>query len=534
MGDQVAAPGRQTEVDPRVEARLSAVGGVVRWLAVVYALIGVVGLALPAARDIPPDPVGVRDLNVAGGLALAALAFGALLAGDTTYTVGANLTWRRVGVGLSIAAGGFGLLVMSVFFIDQTGMWGARSDVPAFSLGLILTVLGAAIPLSVSRSEWAVIAGQIGALLVFSLAAVIGLGYVYGDPSVGRLFPRPAISFQAALSGVLIAIGAFLVRPGSGLLSVAVSAGPGGKALRRLGPLALLTPALLLFIVESVPITDRLDAVALVSVGLGLVLLILLAIFVRALDTTAIEAATMAAQAERATIGLEQEAPVVNRVSNMLHIVTVDNDDGWEVATRYRPGHGSVAGDASIVRTISPGLLGAVLVDITGHGAEPAILALRVRDLLIQALMVGLTPAQALNSVSWSAPGDVFASAIVVTLSRNDGDGWICSAGHPPAILVGTENATLMEATGPLLYLDPAAVYTDAQFTLAPGHELVLFSDGVGDVQKLEDGRTEPEKLSDLLLAEGGTASRTAELVLGFADRDPSDDQSVVVIQRST
>lgn len=532
MDEQVAAPGRHTTIDPRLEARLSRLGRAFRWLAVGYTLLGVLGLLLPAARDIPPGPAGVRDLTTGAGIGLAVLALGSLLAGDTNHILGSNVIWRRIGLGLALAAGALGLVTMITFIVDRTDIWGDRLETPAFSVGVILTVLGIAVPFSVDRSESKVIASQVGALLVFSLTAIIGLGYGYGDPSIGRLFVEPAISFQATLSGALIATGVLLVRPGSGLLSVASSPGAGGKVLRRFGPVVLLTPALLLVVVEGVSFADRVDAVALVSVGLGLFLLILLSVFVRALDQTAIEASDLAARADRASIGLEQEAPVVNRVSDLQHIVSVEGDDEWEVATRYRPGRGSVAGDASIVRRISSDRLGAALVDVTGHGAEPALLALRLRDLLIQSLMIGLTPAQALASVAWSAPGDVFASAVVVTISRSSGEGLISSAGHPPAVRVGTQEAFLLDSMGPLLYVEPEFEYADQPFELNPGDELVLFSDGIGDVQRIEDGRTEPEKLSDLLLAEGGTATRTAELVLGFADPEPSDDQSVVVIRR--
>jgi serine phosphatase RsbU (regulator of sigma subunit) len=62
---------------------------------------------------------------------------------------------------------------------------------------------------------------------------------------------------------------------------------------------------------------------------------------------------------------------------------------------------------------------------------------------------------------------------------------------------------------------------------------MVLYSDGVADVQVANGGRTEPELLADLLLAEGGVASRTADLVLGFGKSHPTDDQTVLVVRRN-
>jgi hypothetical protein len=533
MAEVVAAPGRHTTVDPKVESRLTAAGRFARWTAFGYSVIALIGVWQPALRDVPPGPSIVRDMPTASGVSLAVLAFGALLAGEVTHTVGSNVFWRRTGVTLSLGSAAFGVLIIGLFFSNQTEIWGDWLESPAFSVGVALVVLGVAVPLSVSRIDGRVIAGQVGALLVFSLAAVIYIGYAYGDPSVGRLFLTPEISFQSSLVAVLTAVGILLMRPTSGLLSTASSPGSGGRLLRWFGPVVLFMPAILLLVVETVPLTERVDVVAFVSVGLGLFLLVLLSFFVRALDNTAIEAATLAAQAERARTGLEQEAPVVSGMADLFHIVDVSGVEGWEVATRFRPGRGTVAGDSSAVFALPDGALGAVMVDLTGHGADPAIWAIRVRDLLLQSLIVGRSPTEAMGLVEWSVPDDVLASAIVLRLDPATGRVRLCSAGHPPAIVVGEQEAILKAPTGPLLYLRHSMLYEEHEFVLSAGHSLVAFSDGVADVQMTRGGLTEPESLAELLAAEAGPATRSADLVLGFADPDKTDDQTVVVIRRS-
>lgn len=532
MPDQVSAPGPTTTVDPRVEARLSNAGRVMRWVATGYAFLGLLGIVFEGL-PLLPDPPLIRPLTSSAAIPLTVLAVGALLAGDIKPSSSRSVWLRRVGVVLAVGAALFGIVIMVIFFANKTELWGMPEEVPAFSVGVILVVLGLAVPLSVSRSDSIVVAGQIGAFLVFSLAAVIFFGYLYGDPSVGRLFLRPEISFQASITSVLIAIGVVLMRPASGMLSMASSPGAGGRLLRRMGPVVVFTPAVLLFVAETVPSTERIDVLAFISVGLGLLLLIMLTVFVRALDQTAIEATTSAAQAERARVGLQQEAPVITVMAETLHTVDVADSEPWEVATRFRPGRGSVAGDASTVRILPDGSVGAVLVDLTGHGALPAVWAIRVRDLLVHSLISGSTPAEAVSSVAWSAPGDALASAMVLTVS-DAGDVRLCSAGHPPVIVVGTQESTLRRPTGPLIYLDPQARYQDEHFTISSGECLVAFSDGVADVQVLRNGQTEPEILADMLVSEGGNAARTAELVLGFAPSEPTDDQTVIVIRRTS
>jgi len=533
MADQVAAPGVHTTIDPRVEVRLANAGRAFRWMAVTFAAVMLLGLVFEGFDSIPPGPSLVRETPVASAISLAFLAIGALFAGDIVYSAGFGPNWRRFGIAMCLGCALFGVFMTVVYFTDRTDIWGESLAIPAFSVGVILVILGFSVPLSVSRIEWRVVAGQVGALLVFSLTAVIFLAYLYGDPSVGLLFLRPAISFQSSIEAVLLAVGILLIRPASGLLSTASSPGSGGRMLRWFGPIVLFVPALLLFVTQQVPSNDRVDVLAFVSVGLGLFLLVLLSFFVKALDDTAIEAATLAAEARRARRGLEQEAPIVSGMTDLFHLVDVTGLEGWEVATRYRPGVGVVAGDASAVHRLPDGKLGAVLVDLTGHGADPAVLAIRLRDLLLQSLVAGATPIEAMGLVEWLVPPDALASAMVIEVDPESGHVSLCSAGHPPAILVGSLHVTLMTPTGPLLYLEHSALYEEHTFEMAHGDTLVACSDGVADVQRTRNGRTEPELLGDMLLAEGGQASRTADLVLGYADSEPTDDQTVVVIRRA-
>jgi hypothetical protein len=445
-------------------------------------------------------------------------------------------TWRRVGSVLCVLIALYGLYIIAVFTISFPDLWPMSLEsapLPSLWVGLISLVLSASVLFSTSRIERNVITGQISALVVFSATAVLLLGYIYDDVTVGRLFRPPEITFQATLVSLFISMGAFFIRTGSGLLAAAVSPGPGGRLLRRLGPVALLMPALLLLIVEIVPIAERRGAIAFISVGLGVVLLIALAVIVRVIDETKRQALSSAAEAERARVGLEQEAPVVQVLSDSLHMVDLGEDTSLDVATRFRPGRGSVTGDSSAIRTLPDGSVGAVLVDMTGHGADPAVRAIRVRDLLVHSMALGRSPAEALGLVGWSAPGDVLASAVAVKLDPNSGAVNLASAGHPPAIYVGSQEAELIESTGPLLYLDAGSEFGEVRFELAPGETLVLVSDGIADVQRTRNGRPEPNVLADALLSEGGVAARTAELVIGFADTEPSDDQSALVIRRS-
>lgn len=529
---EVESPGPFTSIDPALERRLSLIGQTIRWLAVIYAVI-VLWNAAFNWFDLPDGPLTIRDILPSEAIALVALSFAALLGGDHQRAVRGSVALRRAGLVFSWMTAAFGLLLMITFIFDlMWPWWESVNELPAFAVGLNLFMLGVAVPLSVSRIEVRVIAGQVATLLVFSVTAMIFVGYAFGTPSVGRLFLRPEISFQAALGALLVALGVILIRPGGGLLSISASPSRGGALIRWLGPVVLFAPALLLFVVEELPAASRIDGLAVVAVTLGFLLLVLLGVLARIVDVTALEASTAQAQAMRAQEGLDQEAPLVARLADAFHLVEVAEVDGWEVATRFRPGEGTVGGDASVVRLLPHGQIGVVLVDVTGHGARPALRAIRTRDLLIHALALGHSPAEALGSIELSIGSDALASAAVVCLEPR-GNLVFSAAGHPPMIHIATQTVDLLGPTGPLLFLDSETEYEQLELELSVGDTIVIFSDGVADVQAVSNGRTEPEQLADALLAEGGIASRTADLVLGFGEGDPSDDQSVVVLRRT-
>ena len=532
----VAAPGPQTRIDPSLERRLAIIGQSIRWLAVLYSLI-VLGDALFDwfGGSLPEGPAPVREITPSSAIGLVLLSSAALLAGDTSRTADHSPLPRRIGLALGWVTAIFGLFLMLTFVFGWDWPWWADNrQMPAFTVGVNLFALGLAVPLSVSRIDARVIGGQVATLLVFSLAGTIFVGYAFGEASVGRLFVQPEISFQAAVGALVIAAGVVLMRPGSGVLSITASPSTGGKLLRRVGLPLLLAPAFLLFVVEGLPASERIDALAVVAVSMGFLLVILLGLLARVVDVTAIEASNALAQAERAREGLDQEAPLVSILANTFHDVSVGDLDGWDVATRFRPAEGVLVGDASAVRKVDDRRIGVVLVDVTGHGVDPAIRSVRIRDLLIHALALGRGPGEALGTVTRSIRDDELATAVVVCVEVDTGHVVMASAGHPPVAHVGTQSTVLHSATGPLLFLSDDSIFEEVELDLAQGDTLVLFSDGIADVQISSNGRTAPEQLADILLSEGGSAARTAEMVLGFGENDPSDDQSVVVIRRTT
>lgn len=525
----VIALGPATSISPEIEVRIARVGHALRWLACLYSVLLVVAHVAGWGEFLAPQRFSLGGKPTASAIfAQLVLTVGVLLVGGWKRSVSSNVVWRRLGVVLcaGAAAAGIALIFLSATETLQTA--------PADGLSASVVLLGASSLGSASRRPRIVIGSQVGALLVTGLSAVLLLGYLSGDASFGRLFSEIEVSFHSAVTLLLAACGALLMRPASGLLSVASSAGTGGKILRRVGPIMLLAPALLMLVAESVSVTQRVETLAVIAIASGFLLLVLLGAAVYLIDRTRVEAATAATEAERARAGLEQEAPIVANLSDLMHTVSLAEVGNWDVATTYRPATGTVAGDTSIVAALPDGSIGVVLVDVTGHGAEPSLSAVQIRDLLIHSMAVGLSPAAALGSVGWTKPDDLLASAIIARIEPKSGQGLVASAGHPPAIHTGSQESLLLGPTGPLLYLHEGAGYEDIPVELDRGESLTLFSDGIADIQVMKGNQSEVEVLADLLLAEGGDATRSAQLVMGFGSPQPSDDQTVVVVRRSS
>lgn len=511
----VAALGHRTRVDVSVESYLSRVGA---WFRIGSLVVSVpLGFYVLLIDDSSPS------LVVSGLVILAS--FGTALIGRLEHS---RALWGTLALGrLSAGLAATGGLIVSIGALGSGTPEGALSAAQVM-VPPILALLGFGVLLDSARRGGLIVPAQLAALGATTLSAALVLEPIYIlDGSHETLFPT-----IRGLALLLVSAGALLMRPGSGLVSVVASSGPGGRLLRRVGPLTFVVPAVVIWLIRLGPIRDRSGLVALVAAGIGLAMLVLIALLARVVDRLVIGASAAAAEAERARAGLSQEAPLVADLTKILHIVEVDDVEGWRVSTRYRPASGSVAGDASVVRSLPGGSIGFVLVDVTGHGAGPAMDAIRLRDRLLHTLALGDDPAAALESAGWSEPEDLLASAVVLVVDASSGRLVVASAGHPPVLLIDDHATQMIGPTGPLLFLEPQSRYRSLVDDISSGDTIVVFSDGIADVQRMVGNRTEPEALADLLWVEGGNASEMADIAVGFASSPPADDQTVVVIQR--
>jgi serine phosphatase RsbU (regulator of sigma subunit) len=136
-----------------------------------------------------------------------------------------------------------------------------------------------------------------------------------------------------------------------------------------------------------------------------------------------------------------------------------------------------------------------VVGDVTGHGFDAALDAMRIKDLLLAELRAGQSPAHALvvaNALlSSETLSESFATAFVAQYQA--GVVVYANAGHPPALLVGEQDEHPLPPTGPLLGVTPNPCFDQAEVLLGAGQRLVAFTDGLieayGPAGGLDSGR---------------------------------------------
>jgi sigma-B regulation protein RsbU (phosphoserine phosphatase) len=172
-----------------------------------------------------------------------------------------------------------------------------------------------------------------------------------------------------------------------------------------------------------------------------------------------------------------------------------------------------MAGDFYDVFATGPNRLAVFIGDVAGHGIEPSITAFQVKHVLRIFLHQYRDPAQALEEINKTLltlgrPEDMVSVSVLI-FDTNAGTLRHASAGHPPAMLWHQGDVVQLQATGPLLALDPGGTYYSRDIPLDVGDLAVLYTDGLTE-------------------ARSGGQLFGEERVAGFIRRDPGQDTTVL------
>ncbi len=214
---------------------------------------------------------------------------------------------------------------------------------------------------------------------------------------------------------------------------------------------------------------------------------------------------------------------------------------GFEIGQEYNPGAGALAGDFFDVFRIDNDRVAAIIGDVTGHGIEPSITALQAKYLLRTFLMQYRDPGQAVEQLNTQMSvlerGEEFISLCVLVFDVEAESLRYASAGHPAAFVWHYQEVRPLGATGPLLMLDPKAVYHSREVQWNSEDVAVLYTDGLAEARRDgvlfgEDGvasiiRRDPTAGVDVL------AKSLMEAARDFSDGPITDDVAILVIRHA-
>ncbi len=182
-----------------------------------------------------------------------------------------------------------------------------------------------------------------------------------------------------------------------------------------------------------------------------------------------------------------------------------------KIAWKFVPST-QLAGDMFGYHWIDKKHLALYLLDVSGHGVGSALLAVSAGNVLSS------------NSIPGADPRD--PGAVVTKLNdmfqmdRQDGKYFTiwygvykpagktllyCNAGHPPALLLSAGKLHSLEADAPAVGMMPEMPYDTRSVTLVEGARLLVFSDGILEIEKADGAMWPFSEFLDHVSAEMAT-----------------------------
>jgi sigma-B regulation protein RsbU (phosphoserine phosphatase) len=218
---------------------------------------------------------------------------------------------------------------------------------------------------------------------------------------------------------------------------------------------------------------------------------------------------------------------------------------GLKVAFHCAPAK-ELGGDFYDWFSLPGGRLGFCIADVSGKGVPAALHMANLRNLVRFVAQGEPQPQEVLKRVNLLAGSDLkgqsFVTMIYLSYDPASGRGSLACAGHDPALILRAPSAKLepLKPGGmPVGFAEPEIydmVMTQADFQLAPGDRMALYTDGVTEAMDPQRAQFGMDRLCTSL-QKGGDPEAMAEgllkAVAGHAKgAEQSDDITVLILGR--
>lgn len=231
---------------------------------------------------------------------------------------------------------------------------------------------------------------------------------------------------------------------------------------------------------------------------------------------------------------MHEELNLAAAIQQELLPAELPEAEGLEFGVMFRPAT-YVSGDIYDVARLDDDRMWFFVADAVGHGVPAALLTM----VISRSLRGGAgtrTPAEAVTAlnadlVRAQRGRSRFATAVCGTINVRTREVTLCTAGHPPALILGGKERRTVESGGALLGVFEGEPYEQTTFTLEEGETLLLYSDGYEtafpDAKEASKGATDGKLDTEAYLNEfaglpwagSGDGACTAEAMRKLAER---------------
>jgi len=271
----------------------------------------------------------------------------------------------------------------------------------------------------------------------------------------------------------------------------------------------------------------------------------------REIDTLllAVDSFRSSLDARNELIAVTEQLENARRIQQSLLPATFNLHPGLDIHGRMRPAL-EVAGDFFDIFTLDDGRVALLIADVSGKGMAPALFAAQASALLRAQCHQFDEPAKVMqaanNALCERNPEDMFITAILAIVTPDTGEVNFVNAGHCPPMIAKQDGTVSLVTTAPDMVIGVLAdlEWAAHRVVLAPGEQMLLYSDGLDEAQK-EDGTllgTEGavEMFRDACATHGRRSSRLlCERMLDRIDAfaagaRQADDISILVVHRKS
>jgi sigma-B regulation protein RsbU (phosphoserine phosphatase) len=232
---------------------------------------------------------------------------------------------------------------------------------------------------------------------------------------------------------------------------------------------------------------------------------------------------------------MELEANDARAIQRALFHKPTPLVQGFSFETAWHPA-GAVGGDWFDFIDLGNNRYGIVLADVSGKGMPAALLMSATRAILRSLVKVDPSPGKTLAALSQTLAEDFpigkFVTMIYAVLDANTREVTIASAGHLRPMLINGHCSFLDVDTGLPLGLG-ASVYPEHTLKLVPGHQLLLYTDGITEAMNLLDEEYGAVRLSEHFKMPDACVEGLIEEVQKFSHGSTRTDDATVVLIRS-